>query len=165
MIFEILLVCAGTSAVASVMNVLMNRKDRKDSLSLKKYMPGDLPVITLSANNVPLNFLLDTGSNISHICPSALELITKKVYKGDYNTEVAGLGAVTKGVSMCEVSVKDTLNKEYTLHLSVSEQLEETTRYIEKNTGVAIHGLLGTDFLQKYQYVIDFKSLEVYTKK
>ena len=36
---------------------------------------------------------------------------------------------------------------------------------IEKCIGVKINGLLGTDFLQKYKYTIDFKTLEVYVKK
>ena len=49
--------------------------------------------------------------------------------------------------------------------MSISAELEETTKYIKENTGVEIHGLLGTDFLQNYKYVIDFKSLEVYARK
>ena len=36
---------------------------------------------------------------------------------------------------------------------------------IEKCIGVKINGLLGTDFLQNYKYVIDFKTLEVHARR
>lgn len=165
MILEAILVCAGTAAVASVVGAFLNREEKRGCLSLKKYMPGDLPIITLINNKVPLNFLLDTGSNISHICPSAAKLIKTRKSKSNATTEVAGLGTVNKGVTMCKAELHDTLNHKYKVYLSISENLEKTAKYIHENTGVMIHGLLGTDFLQKYNYTIDFKSLEVYTKK
>ena len=72
MILEAILVLTGVAALGSVVNIFMkNREAPQESISIKKYMPGDLPVITLTNNGVALNFLIDTGSNISHICPSA----------------------------------------------------------------------------------------------
>ena len=54
---------------------------------------------------------------------------------------------------------------DFKIKLSVSNQLMDVMKTIESSTGITIHGLLGTDFLQKYNYVIDFDSLEVYSKK
>ena len=165
MILEIILVFAAVAAIGSVVNIFIQNKEvSKNSISIKKYMPGNLPVITLTNNGVALNFLIDTGSNISHICPSAATLIECQHIGEDVDMKVAGLGAINQGVTMCFATFKDTLSKEYQVKLSVSKDLENTAEYIENNTGVKIHGLLGTDFLQDYKYIIDFGILEVYTK-
>lgn len=165
MILEAILVLTGVAALGSVVNIFMKNKEvPQESISIKKYMPGDLPVITLTNNGVALNFLIDTGSNISHICPSAAALIEHE-HLGSSNTKIAGLGAVSQGVTICTAKFKDTLGKEYKVQLSISAELEETSKYIKENTGIEVHGLLGTDFLQNYKYVIDFKSLEVYARK
>ena len=166
MILEAILVLTGVSAIGNIINLFMKNKEvPKESISIKKYMPGDLPVITLTNNGVALNFLIDTGSNISHICPSAAALIEHEHLGTNKNTKIAGLGAVNQGVTICTAKFKDTLSKEYKIQLSISAELEETSKYIKENTGVEVHGLLGTDFLQNYKYVIDFKSLEVYARK
>lgn len=164
MIIETIMIFAGVAAIGSLTSVYLHtKKPSNDSISIKKYMPGDLPVITLTNNGIALNFLIDTGSNISHIIPSVLKDI--KGNKIQSNNEIAGIGAVTTESNSIEIKVKDTLSKEYDIILVVSKGLEESAKYIEQSTGVKIHGLLGTDFLQKYQYVIDFKTLEVYAKK
>lgn len=166
MILEAILVLTGVAALGSIINIFMKDKEvPQESISIKKYMPGDLPVITLTNNGIALNFLIDTGSNISHICPSAAALIEHEHLGSNNNTKIAGLGALNQGVTFCTAKFKDTLSKEYEVQLSISAELEETSKYIKESTGVEIHGLLGTDFLQNYKYVIDFKSLEVYVRK
>ena len=165
MILEAILVLTGVAALGSIVNIFMKDKEvPQESISIKKYMPGDLPVITLTNNGVALNFLIDTGSNISHICPSAADLIEHEQQVSN-NTKIAGLGAINQGVTICTAKFKDILSKEYKIQLSISAELEETSKYIKENTGIEVHGLLGTDFLQNYKYVIDFKSLEVYARK
>ena len=166
MILETIMIFTGVAAIGSLASVYLHtKKPSNDSISIKKYMPGDLPVITLTNNGVALNFLIDTGSNISHICPSAAALIEHEHLGSNNNTKIAGLGAVNQGVTICTAKFKDTLSKEYKIQLSISAELEETSKYIKENTGIEVHGLLGTDFLQNYKYVIDFKSLEVYARK
>lgn len=165
MIIESILMLSGVAAFSGIVNLFMKNKEMpKDSISIKKYMPGDLPVITLNNNGIAFNFLIDTGSNISHICPTAAKLIEHNGLKSS-NTTIAGLGGMSKGTTVCNAKFKDTLNKEYEIKLTISEGLEDTTKCIKESVGIEIHGLLGTDFLQKYKYVIDFKELEVYAKK
>ena len=74
MIIETIMIFAGVAAIGSLASVYLHtKKPSNDSISIKKYMPGDLPVITLTNNGIALNFLIDTGSNISHIIPSVLK--------------------------------------------------------------------------------------------
>lgn len=166
MIIEVILVFSGIAAIGSIANIFMkNREVPQKSISIKKYMPGDLPIITLTNNNVPLNFLIDTGSNISHICPSIVNLIKCQHLGTNDTTKIAGLGAINEGITICNAKFKDTLGKEYKIQLSISKELENTVKYIKESTGVEIHGLLGTDFLQNYKYVINFEELSVYSKE
>lgn len=166
MILEIIATLSGVAAVGSIANIFMKNREfprEKNGISIKKYMPGNLPIITLTNNNVAVNFLIDTGSNISHICKSVVkELNTKSMEASDVN--VAGLGAINKTVNFCKATFKDVLSRKYIVELSISEELDNTADYIEQNTGIRIHGLLGTDFLQNYKYTIDFNTLEIYTE-
>lgn len=165
MILSAILTLAGIAAIASVVNLFDRRVKPIDTIPMEIQLPGNLPIIALSNNGNVLNFLLDSGSNISHICAEYYEILDAELLGTYENGEVAGLGATNTGVTMCMATLNDTIGNEYKVNLSVSNQLSAVTRNIEVNTGVKIHGLLGTDFLRGYNYVIDFKSLKVYPEK
>jgi hypothetical protein len=162
MIIESILVLAGVSAVASIINLIDSRKASIKTVSLQKQMPGNLPIISLSNNNKVFNFILDSGSNISHICEKYYKNIISTPLGVFADGEVTGLGGKDIGVTMCEAMFKDVAGHEYNIKLSVSKGLNAVIRNIKEATGVQVHGLLGTDFLRDYNYVLDFKTLEVY---
>lgn len=165
MILSTILALAGVAAVASVVNLFDRKVKPAETIPMEIQLPGNLPIIALSNNGNVLNFLLDSGSNISHICAEYYDALDAELLGTYEEGEVAGLGATNTGVTMCRTALKDTIGNEYRVNLSVSNQLSAVARNIEVNTGVKVHGLLGTDFLKEYNYVIDFRSLEVYPKK
>lgn len=165
MMLSAILALAGVAAVASVANLFDRKVKPVETVPMEIQLPGNLPIIALSNNGNVLNFLLDSGSNISHICAEYYDVLDAELLGTYKDGEVAGLGATNTGVVMCSATLKDILGNEYKVNLSVSEQLSAVARNIEMNTGVKVHGLLGTDFLKEYNYVIDFKALEVYPKK
>lgn len=165
MILETILTLTGVTAIASIVNLFDKFKgSNNESISIKKYMPGDLPIITLYNNDTPFNFLLDTGSNICHICPSIVKNIKyNSIDKG--NTETVGLGGKSVQSNNCKATFTDEKNREYSINLVISKEFEMSANSIEKCIGIKINGLLGTDFLQNYKYVIDFKTLEVHARR
>lgn len=165
MILGAILALAGVAAVASVVNLFDRKVKSVETVPMEIQLPGNLPIIALSSNGNVLNFLLDSGSNISHICAEYYKALDAELLGTYKDGEVAGLGATSTGVTMCKAILKDVIGNEYNVNLSVSNQLSAVARNIEMNTGVKVHGLLGTDFLKEYNYVIDFKALEVYPKK
>ena len=165
MILETILTLTGVTAIASIVNLFDKFKgSNNESISIKKYMPGDLLIITLYNNGTPFNFLLDTGSNICHICPSIVKNIKyNSIDEG--NTETVGLGGKSIQSNSCKATFTDEKNREYSINLVISKEFEMSANSIEKCIGVKINGLLGTDFLQNYKYVIDFKTLEVHARR
>lgn len=165
MILNTILVLTGVAALASVVN-LFDKKVKPDAIPMKIQIPGNLPVIALSnSKGDVMNFLIDSGSNISHICAEYLEDLNAEIIGTYEEGTVEGLGAVNTGVTMCRGTFRDVMGNNYNINLSVSDQLTAIANSIESSTGVRIHGLLGTDFLMEYNYIIDFKSLEVYSQK
>lgn len=165
MILEAILALAGVSAVASVANIFMkNREVPKESISLKKHLSCDLPVITLSNNGNKFKFLVDTGSNVCHLGITAFNKVKyESVDKVNNNT--LGIGGNSTQELSCKAIFTDELGNSYNMELLVSNSFEESMKSIEEATGVMIEGLIGVDFLQKYKYTVDFKTLEVYTRK
>lgn len=167
MVLEVILVCTVVSAIASVVNLFEGKKKPLEdgTIPMEVQLPGNLPVIALSSNGNVFNFIVDSGSNISHICTEYFEGLDA-VLLGEYKDgTVDGLGATNVGIVMCTANLHDVTGNEYKVHLSISNQLSSVARSIEVNTGVKIHGLLGTDFLNTYNCVLDFKALAVYPSK
>lgn len=163
LLLSIILALAGTAAIASIANLFMDRNVK--TIPMEVQLPGNLPIIALHNNGNVLNFLLDSGSNISHICSEYHNLIESKILGTHEEGSVHGLGAESIGITMCTAKLKDELGNEYDVNLSISDHLKAVSDSIEQSTGVRIHGLLGTDFLKDNKYIIDFDSLEVYSMK
>lgn len=166
MILEAILTLTIIAAVASVVNLFDKKIEPVNVIPMESRLPNNLPIIALfNKEGLALNFLVDSGSNISHICPEYYDQIDAQML-GEYKEgEIEGLGATNKGITMCKAKLYDMFNREFVINLSVSEAFATAASKLEKTNGVKLHGLLGTDFLTKYEYVVDFKSLEIYTKK
>lgn len=165
MILNAILILAGVAAVASIAN-LFDRKEKKQKSTtpMKIHLPGNLPIIALFNNGKSFNFLIDSGSNISHICAEDFKDLDAAVVGVYEEGKVSGLGAVNTGITLCNTILEDILGNKYAVNLSISEQLSNVAKDIKAETGIEIHGLLGTDFLKDYGCIIDFDSLEVHMK-
>lgn len=123
----------------------------------------EMTIVTFSNNGKKLNFLLDTGSNDSYISKSTSELDI--VYKELNNNEreilgSAGASQTGKEINM-DLTYKDFI---YNNNMYVLDSLDESFKSIKETDGVQLHGILGTIFLNKYRFILDFDELVAYKK-
>lgn len=147
-------------SIIKVYNI--NIKKRLNNISFKEALElTGLPVITFYNGDQKLNFMLDTGSNLSHITKS----ITSKLIYKDLNTEKRILGTGNNSIkgSLCEMKIKYK-GFEYEDTFCITD-FDSAFSAIKKESGVQIHGILGNQFFEKYKYVIDFKDFIAYMKK
>lgn len=136
-------------------------REKRDKISFKESMDlTDLPIITLYNGKTKINFLLDTGSNLSHINRSYLSNLEYQ----DLNIEQDTIGMegnkVTSKVCRIQVFYKENRYEEE----FVASDLDNAFNTIKQESGVQIHGILGNKFFEKYKYILDFSNLTAYVK-
>ena len=162
MILEIALTIATTVALGYTVNLCeaaIKRNNRK--MSFRESMDlAEMPVVTFYQGDKKFNFLLDTGSNYSHISKEAAKDIKGEFIEAEGKISGIGEGTIT-GVCKTVFSYKET---NYNVDLNVTEHLTDAFASIKSETGVQVHGIIGNQFFQKYKYVLDFDELVAYTK-
>lgn len=140
-----------------------NRHNKNYNMSFKEAMDlTDLPVVTFYSDTKKLNFLLDTGSNLSYINSSVLNSIScNKSNKDSMDTIGVEGNKVKVDFYKIKVSYK---NQEFEEDFA-ARNLDDAFSVIKEESGVQIHGILGSLFFQKYKYILDFESLIAYSKK
>lgn len=163
MILEAGIALLGVVTVAFTANYFENkiRKERskisfKESLDLTQ-----IPVITLQEEDTKLNFLLDSGSSDSYISGSAARMLIGTPVDTDYTyTTSTGLGTTSKKID----SILRYKENGFRVSLYINDDLDNSFNTIKKDSGVKIHGILGSDFLKEHKYVLDFAELVAYHK-
>lgn len=137
------------------------RVDKDTKMSIRESMDlVNLPVVTFENNGNKYNFIIDTGANDSIINESCENILvtphkTKNIVQG-----IIGDNKKCHTVTI-EFSYK---NMTFETLFNVVD-LKELFNTIKEDYGITIHGILGTNFLDKYNYVIDFKDYIIYRKK
>ena len=128
----------------------------KEGLDLTSF-----PIITLTNNDTKLNFLLDTGSSVSHIDKSLVPVLKTTV--SHYKMNIMGVEGNAVSTNFCNM---DVYYKDYVFNSDfATSDLKGAFDSIKTETGVQLHGILGSDFFQRYRYIIDFNELMAYPNK
>ena len=162
MILEATITIAAVLAVGFTVNLCEDRiKKNNRKMSFKESMDlAEMPVVTFYQGDKKFNFLLDTGSNYSHISKEAAKEIEGEIT--DAKATVSGIGeGKTTGLCKTTLSYKGA---EYGIDLCITDHLTDAFAAIKAETGVQVHGLIGNQFFQKHKYVLDFEELVAYTK-
>ena len=143
---------------------LFNKLFNKTNFEPMSFKQGfdltELPVITLYQGDKKFNFLLDTGSNDSIIDKNILGSIEHTVTNKSSN--VFGFEGNKKAVPICSI-VLTYKNNKYEYDYLVSD-MAACFGNIKQETGVTLHGIIGSKFFNQYKYVIDFDELIAYSK-
>lgn len=162
MILDIIIVVLMVSAVALIADTIMEVRNRNNSkISFKESMDlTELPVATFNCNRKKLNFLLDTGSNLSYINSSVLPLLDHEIIDGE--SSVIGFEGNEVSTGSCRITVTYK-RKRFEEEFNIAD-LDTAFKVIKQESGVQLHGILGSRFFEKYKYIIDFKNLIAYMK-
>ena len=160
MIIAIALLIIAVSVIAEL-SIKAYRRERnliniKDSLEMFCH-----PIIPFYSGGVRLNFLLDTGASNSLIDPNSLKNIKYELIKTDEQCSVSGISGDPIYFDLCALSMeyKDSEFSFIFGMMDISERFNEMT-----DGKINIDGVIGTDFLESYGYVIDFSDAVVYVK-
>lgn len=159
---EIILIMLAILVAALVVNGIEDYSKPSDKMSFREAMDlAELPVVTFYQGTEKFNFLLDTGSNHSHISVEAAERLKGTPMIG--SESVQGVG----GATVIDRAINATIeykSKSYEVLLLVGEHLTDTFRTIKETTGVQVHGIIGSGFLSDNRYILDFDELIAYSR-
>lgn len=120
-----------------------------------------IPIKLFNAENHSL-LLIDTGSD-----RSIMDIAVYKHFKDRITTSQQGQNIITtNGQTASTLTAQFDFTIEDTLTYSEPFTCMDCSvgfNHIEKETGYQLHGILGTDFLVKHQWKIDFEKLQIHT--
>ena len=115
-----------------------------------------LPIILVEIEDKYLCVILDTGSTCSLIDSSVVEYFKDIVEPvGDYC--ISGIEGTKHKVDMITLPFNFE-GQVYKPRFCVRPLLD-AFKSIEDESGIQVHGLLGTDFLLENQWIVDFRTL------
>lgn len=130
-----------------------NYNRKRKSISFKESLDlANMPIITFEHKQLgKLNFLIDTGSTISVLNRALVKNTFKD--KTDNSFESSGGETNIYGILRTKLYLKDN---EYDIDLNIAD-MEDVFSKIKDTTGVNLHGILGNNFLDYYDYIINYK--------
>lgn len=148
-------------AVAVTSGVIAGVRKKSSEISFREAMDlAELPVITFYNGDKKINFLLDTGSNISYLNESIVSsLVTESTGEA---SNIIGIEGNKVNCKICKMIIRRK-NQEFEEEFSIAD-LDKAFSIVKKESGVQIHGILGSRFFAKYKYVLDFKDYIAYVR-
>lgn len=130
-----------------------------DEVELFKTRTGHITA-TLSVNGKPCIFLIDTGGGATLIDKSKKYKFGLEASKtGDYAAGIGSVSALTKTSATLQINGYEI--EEKNLYLMDISYINSEFR---KNHARQVDGVLGTDFLDKYEAVIDYSRCNLFLK-
>lgn len=163
MVLKIVVILLAVILLAIIINGAEDycRQKKRENMSFREAMDlVELPVVTFYNKDTKLNFLLDTGSDLSYINKSILPSLEYKEVNESRN--IISVGGNSQTLGCCDMTVTYR-NQKFIDRFYISD-LDEAFGTIKIETGVQIHGILGSKFFAKYKYILDFESLVAYSK-
>lgn len=119
-----------------------------------------LPLILVRIGDNDLCFILDTGSTNSLIDSNVVECFRNIVEPaGEYC--ISGIEGTKHKVEMITLPIT-VEGQKYKPQFCV-KPLFDTFSGIEMESGIQVHGLLGSDFMLENKWIINFEELKVYS--
>lgn len=163
MVVIIIIICVIILIItaAIITGILAGIKKKNSEISFREAMDlAELPVITFYNGDRKINFLLDTGSNISYLNKSIVSSLV--VESTGEESNIIGIEGNKVNCKICKMIIRRK-NQEFEEEFSIAD-LDKAFSIVKKESGVQIHGILGSRFFEKYKYVLDFKDYIAYVR-
>lgn len=164
MIFKIIFILLTVVCVALFITMFEDiKKSNRKKISFKEALDlTELPVVTFISKGRKLNFLIDTGANNSILNESVANKMKLECeeFEGVETNTAGGNINLNKIVNLV---IKFDDKREYDECFLISN-MDEAFNSVKAETGVMIHGILGSNFFAKHKYIIDYDSLALYVK-
>lgn len=148
----------------AIKRLLKGNKETEDK-NIISFKPGfaltELPIVSLYQGDVSFNFLLDTGSNDSIIDSNVLDRIEHT--PSDKTSNLYGMEGNAQVVRRCNITVSHE-GVDYPYEYLICD-MKQAFGKIKAESGVTLHGIIGSKFFNEYKYVLDFDSLIAYSKR
>lgn len=121
-----------------------------------------VPVITLMIDNDTYQFMVDTGSSHSSIMKRVVTQLNMPIQ----NLKGSGISfnGITRNLQCCYLTFHFDSIFYIEGFMIIPEQQEYALNETNVSTGYSIAGILGSDFLKKYGWVIDYRKSIIYNK-
>lgn len=147
--------------INQIFNYYQNKKERCYSMSFQAGIDlADLPIVTFYQGNKKYNFLLDTGT-MGNIIDVNCDLIHTPLEGSD--SLITGTSGDSIAATYSNLSLYYK-GKEFKTTTQVTD-MSRPFNMLKKDTGVTLHGLLGTTFFKEYSYILDYYNMIAYPKK
>lgn len=164
MVLKIVVILLVVILLAVIINGVENycKQKKRENISFREAMDlVELPIITFYNKDTKLNLLLDTGSDLSYINRSILPSL--EYIEINESRNIISVGGNSQSLGCCNMTV--TYKSQKFIDRFYISDLDEVFGAIKAETGVQIHGILGSKFFVKYKYVLDFKDLIAHIRK
>lgn len=160
-----LIICFLVAVIAAFSRDALNLwLSKKVGFPLKEIITKEgVPIVTLKNGEKEFNFILDTGSTISHIDSTIKDSLSDAEEVEGNNFAVATANGSIEGNNSC-IRVPLNYKKQSFIEDFMPLDLHDSFEVLREDTGIQLHGILGNTFLRKYRYVLDYDDLVAYTK-
>mgnify|MGYP000885421394 FL=1 len=117
-----------------------------------------LPVIPVEVEGKHLCFIIDTGSTCSLIDSNVKEYF-KEIITPVGNHNINGIDGIKYKVDVITLPFSfegQSFNPKFCV-----KPLLEAFKDMEVESGIQVHGILGTDFLIEHKWIIDFNEMQI----
>ena len=119
-----------------------------------------IPIVAVSHNNITLNLMVDTGCNTSYIDESIIDLLLVNKTEHLLGGIVFGDGSTEQESPIYEIPL--ALGDFKFTEEFAAINLSSTVKEFQDAFGIKIRGMLGSDFLTKYGFMLDFKNKNIH---
>lgn len=119
-----------------------------------------LPIVSLVNNGAVFNFLIDSGATYSIIDTPFLEQMKYKKLEAEGSAYGVDGNKVPVNYARIELTYDDYkfVDEFQIIRVNAFDNIKETE-------GITVAGILGVEFLERYNFIIDFNDLIIHAKK